>query len=163
MKKFFLLFYVTIFFVGLDQITKSWIHKNYSLGESTEVIKNFFHITYVRNTGAAFGFLHDAPEPFRKAFFLIIPLIALIGIIYLMKKNDESMKIQNLSFSLIFAGALGNYIDRFKLGFVVDFLDFHFNRAYTWPAFNVADMCIVVGSLMLFVILLREDNQKKES
>ena len=129
----------------LDQWTKWIIYSRFRWGESLDVIQNFFAITYVRNKGAAFGMLHKAPEYFRDPFFIIVPMAALAVIILLFVRLDERQKLAATALSLITGGAIGNLIDRLRFGYVVDFLDFHWKEVYHWPAFNVADSCIVVG------------------
>lgn len=151
--------------VALDQLTKMYIHSNFSLGESITVIENYFKITYVRNTGAAFGIFATGHELARKVFFLTMPPIAMIIIFAILRGVQNNDRWQILSLSLIFGGALGNYIDRLRFGFVVDFLDFHLGNFYSWPAFNVADSCIVTGVCLLMFLMIRQDflNKKKAS
>lgn len=133
-----------------DQATKMLIVTKYQLGESTTVIENFFNITYVRNFGAAFGMLANMAPDFRDWFFLSLPPIAMIIIVVLLRGVPPTDRVQTIALSLVFGGALGNYLDRLRFGFVVDFLDFHYKNAYVWPAFNVADMSIVSGVSLLF-------------
>lgn len=143
--------------ISLDQLTKMLIYTQYALGESTTVIHNFFNITYVRNFGAAFGFLANAPEGFREIFFLSIPPIALILIIVMLRGVKDNDYLQITALSSVFGGAIGNYIDRIRFGYVVDFLDFHWMHKISWPAFNVADMAIVGGVLVLFYLWMLEE------
>jgi len=158
-KKYILLLAIAAFVVCLDQATKTYIHTEFSLHEISPVIDNFFNITYVRNEGAAFGFLNTAS--FRHVFFLIVPVIAMITILFMLHGVKSDDRIQILALSSIFGGALGNYIDRLKLGFVVDFLDFHWKDQYHFPSFNVADMAIVGGvGLLIFVIILETKELK---
>jgi signal peptidase II len=115
------------------------------------VISNFFNLTYVQNKGAAFGLLAQADPSFRIPFFVIIPFIALGSIAYVFRKLPAlDVKLAG-ALSLIISGALGNLIDRVRLGYVVDFLDFHWKWLYHFPSFNVADsaICIGVGLVML--------------
>lgn len=144
-------FTLNFFIIILDQVSKWYIHKNYRLGETMDVISGFFNITYVRNYGAAFGFLNSSPETFRKLFFLIFPVLAMIFVIFLIKALKKSENLELFCYSLIFAGALGNYLDRLNYGYVVDFLDFHYKAVYHYPAFNVADMSIVTGVAALIL------------
>lgn len=159
MKKYLILMALSGFIICLDQATKLHIHSHYMHGESTSIITNFFNITYVRNTGAAFGFLRDANETLRTVFFLSVPPIAALAILFLLYGTPKEDFWSTISLSAIFAGAIGNYIDRLRFGFVVDFLDFHYYEKISWPAFNVADMSIVGGiGLMLFLEVLRSKN-----
>lgn len=151
--KYKVLFGLALSVIILDQITKALVLEHFSLGMSIPIITNFFDLTYVQNRGAAFGFLADANPAFRTPFFIIVPLIALVSIGMVFKKLPEHDLKMSSALSLVIAGAFGNLVDRLYLGFVVDFLDFHWNRLYHFPAFNVADsaICIGVGLMMLDV------------
>ena len=161
-SKYLVLATVTGFLVALDQLTKIYVHANFQLGETVPVIQDFFHITYVRNIGAAFGIFRESPEMFRKIFFLSMPPIAMTIIALMLKSVPNTDRWQVFALSLIFGGAVGNYIDRLRFGFVVDFLDFHWKNVWTYPAFNVADSAIVVGVGMLLVIMTIRDRQEKK-
>lgn len=162
MKKYLILLALGGFVICLDQLTKIYIHTQFQHGESFSVIHNFFNITYVRNPGAAFGFLRDAHETLRTLFFLSVPPIAAIIIVFMIRSTSMNDLLTIVSLSLIFGGALGNYIDRLWHGFVVDFLDFHYKGQWSYPAFNVADIAIVTGiCLMLLMEVMRAMNEKK--
>lgn len=141
------------FAVALDQVTKIYIHTRFQLGESVTVIQNFFNITYVRNPGAAFGFLAESHPEFREVFFLLIPPIAMAIILMILKGVSDKDRWQIFALSSIFGGAIGNYIDRIRFRYVIDFLDFHLFEKYSWPAFNVADSAIVLGVMILVVLM----------
>ncbi|MGL4577121.1 MAG: signal peptidase II [Burkholderiaceae bacterium] len=134
--------------IGLDQLTKQWILDHYQLGDST-VVTSFFNIVRVHNPGAAFSFLAGA-SGWQREFFIAIAAIAAIVITYLLAKHGQQ-KLFSLSLALILGGALGNVIDRFLHGYVVDFLDFHYKNQWHWPAFNLADSAIVGGAILLIV------------
>ena len=124
----------------VDQGTKYLIASRMELNDQIPVIGNFFLITSHRNRGAAFGILED-----QRWFFIVITTIVVIAIIwYLQKVMKTSNKLLPLALGLVLGGALGNFIDRVIAGEVVDFLQFNFG-SYTFPIFNVADSCIVVG------------------
>lgn len=143
-----------------DQFTKGWIESNYQLGQSTEVIKGLFNITYVRNTGAAFGMGAGAPDIWRQILFLAIPVLACFYIIWLIWTSRKERSILSFSYSLILAGAIGNLIDRFSMGYVVDFLDFYYKQSH-FPAFNVADSCITIAAILLILDYLFELKKEK--
>jgi signal peptidase II len=136
-----------------DQITKLYIHTHFTVGESVTVISQYFNITYVRNTGAAFGILRDSLASFREMFFLLMPPVAMVIIVTILRGVANKDRMQVLALSLIFGGAAGNYIDRLRFGYVIDFLDFHLRDFYSWPSFNVADSAIVVGVCMLLLLM----------
>lgn len=148
--------------VAFDQLVKIYIHANFTLGESITVIRDIFSITSVRNTGAAFGIFRNTSELFRDAFFLSMPPIAMVVIIFMLRNVDNKDRWQVLSLSLIFGGAVGNYIDRLRYGYVIDFLDFHYKEIWSYPAFNIADSAIVGGvGLLLLLTTLRDRAAKK--
>ncbi len=134
----------------LDQATKLAVDRSLALHQSVPVIEGFFHLTYVRNTGAAFGFLADAPEAFRVPFFFITTGIAIGALLVFLRQADAGTPFFLFALSSILGGALGNLFDRLSRGGVIDFLDFHW-RGYYWPAFNVADSCITIGVIGLFL------------
>ena len=139
---YFVLIAIIIF---IDQIIKYLIYSNMDLYDSIPIINNIFHITYVRNFGAAFSILQN-----QQKFFISMTLIVVIIIffvIFVYKRKLHTSVIYSLSF--IVAGAIGNVIDRIRWGYVTDFLDFRF-----WPVFNVADMSIVFGAIILTVYIL---------
>lgn len=157
-KKYLLLMCITGLFVSLDQLTKLYVHTQFQLHESVPVIQNIFNITYVRNFGAAFGLLSQMPAFFRDYFFLMIPPVACATILYIMKNVENSDTGQIVALSAIFAGALGNYLDRLQFRYVIDFLDFHYG-SMSWPAFNVSDMAIVCGVVFLIYFMFQENKE----
>jgi signal peptidase II len=151
-KKYLLLLVICFVTIVADQWTKNLVHKHFVWGESRPIVQNYFALTYVRNTGAAFGFLNKAPAAFREPFFIIVPLIAMAVILVIFIRLRDEQLLMAGSLSLVLAGAIGNLIDRLRFGFVIDFLDFHWREVYHWPAFNIADACIVVGVGVLFIL-----------
>jgi signal peptidase II len=150
-KKALFLTLILLISVGLDQWSKQEILNRFFLGESIEIFPGWFNFTYVRNKGAAFGFLHSAPEAFREPFFLAVPVVAIfiLGFLYLRSKDSDWLSHWGLS--LILSGAIGNLIDRVRLGYVVDFIDLYHESLGHWPAFNIADSAIVIGVFFLFI------------
>ncbi|PKN71664.1 MAG: signal peptidase II [Deltaproteobacteria bacterium HGW-Deltaproteobacteria-12] len=134
--------------IVLDQITKNAILSRFAMHESHEVIHGFFNLVYVTNPGAAFGFLASASEAFRYFFFIGVTVVAISLIIYYLVKSKPGNIVSVISLTLIFAGAVGNLIDRIRFGAVVDFLDFYLGT-WHWPAFNVADSAISVGAVLM--------------
>src|SRR5206468_1071767 len=142
--KYVILVISSILVVVADQLTKFLVVRKFGLGDSIPIVDGFFNLTYIRNTGAAFGILKDAPTLFRVPFFIAIPFVALAAIAYIFRRiPDTSVKLA-LALALVVGGAIGNLIDRITLGYVVDFLDFHWRNGYHFPAFNVADSAICI-------------------
>lgn len=130
----------------VDQLVKHFIQAAMLPGMSFSVIPNIFSITYVQNAGAAFGILEN-----QRPFFIIITLVVLICGIYLYPKINRQPHCLRLGSALLFGGAVGNLIDRIRLGIVVDFFDFHI-----WPVFNIADIAIVCGvAIIIYYIFTK--------
>ncbi|MBR2826873.1 MAG: signal peptidase II [Erysipelotrichaceae bacterium] len=134
-----------IFTVLIDQLTKFVVESKMALYESIEIISGFFHITYTRNTGAAWSILEG-----KGTLFAIMALIVSCGIIYYLIKNRNASKLERTAMILICGGALGNMIDRVVHGYVVDFLNFYI-FGYDYPVFNIADSFLVIGVGMLVI------------
>ena len=151
--------------ITLDQWTKSLVHARFRLGESISIVTDYFNLTYIRNTGAAFGLLAQADASFRVPFFIVVPVIALGMIAWMFRQVPKEDWKLALSLVLVVSGALGNLIDRVARGYVIDFLDFHWRYQYHFPAFNVADIaiCFGVGGLMLDLWLRNPDRQRLSS
>jgi len=156
--KYIILCVVSIIVILLDQATKILIDRTMVLHTSIIVVKDFFDITYIRNKGAAFGFLADSS--YRLPFFIMISGVALIVILGIFRKLRPEQTLNSFSLSLIFSGALGNLIDRVHLGEVIDFIYVHWYQHY-WPAFNVADSAICVGVFLLAIEMLLDERRKK--
>lgn len=150
--------------ITLDQLVKMYVHTHFSLGESITVIDGFFNLTYVRNTGAAFGLFGESHPLFREIFFLSMPPIAVLVILTILRGVSERDRINIIALSLIFGGAIANYIDRLRFRYVIDFLDFHIGTHYSWPVFNIADMGIVCGvGLLIFLEFSRKSSSQKQT
>lgn len=155
--KYLLLLSVSGTIISLDMWTKNLILKHFVLGESLPVFNSFFSITYVRNPGAAFGFLNTWDAKFRIPFFIIVPMLALIFILYFFRKLPESDRLVATGMSLIMGGAIGNLIDRISYNYVIDFLDFYWgSNGPHFPAFNVADSAITVGVAFFIIDMFKK-------
>lgn len=146
----------------LDQITKAVIQFYMVPYQSIRVIEGFFNITYVLNKGAAFGIMSQTNSSLRTPFFIVITLSAIGMLSYLMATTDKKETTLRTAYSMIIAGAAGNFIDRIFLGEVRDFLDVYWNT-YHWPAFNVADssICIGTGCLIMALYFVKDSDNKK--
>jgi signal peptidase II len=157
-KKMLPLLAITPAVIILDQFTKFLVIERFRLGETIPVISGLFSLTYIRNTGAAFGIFAQSHPSFRVPFFVVVPLVALVAIGFIFKRIASADLKLSSALSLVIGGAIGNLIDRVQLGYVVDFLDFHWSYQYHFPAFNVADsaICVGVGILMLDLLAQKE-------
>lgn len=156
--RYIILLAVSVLVLVLDQATKIYIDRSMALHSSITVVENFFNITYLRNKGAAFGIL--ANSSFRLPFFILVSTVAVCVIVVVIKRLREDQKLAAVSLSLIFSGALGNLIDRVRLGEVIDFLYVHWYEHY-WPAFNVADSAICVGVFLLAIDMYRDERKAR--
>lgn len=152
--------FLIISVVAVDQMSKLWIMNIFQLYESREVIPGFFNLVYVVNPGAAFSMFANVESSWRHYFFLIIGCIAVVGLTIAYMKFKVENKYYYLPIGLIVGGALGNMVDRIRLGSVVDFLDFYLG-SYHWPAFNVADSAICVGAVLFIGMNYLDSNKHR--
>lgn len=143
----------------LDLLTKYIVTQNFELYESVNILP-IFNLTYVRNTGAALSFLADH-DGWQKYFFIVLAIVISAVLVYFLKKNSASQKLQNSAYALIIGGALANMVDRAYNGFVVDFLDFYWQN-WHYPTFNVADIAICIGAGLLALDAFKNPEKKKE-
>lgn len=148
-----LILLIIIITIVLDQWTKYLVSSQMILNQSIPIINNFFHITYVRNPGAAFGIL-----AYQTTFFIIITILVVLVLGYYVFSLNKDQVLLKVAFALQIGGAIGNFIDRIRTGYVVDFLDFKI-----WsPVFNVADVAIVLGvSLFALQVVTEVIKDKK--
>lgn len=125
--------------VMADQVAKQAVRSGFGLGQSMPILDGFFHLTYVRNTGAAWGMLHN-----QTAFLALLSAVVLVLMIVFRKFFITESWDQRVAFGLMLGGILGNMIDRIKFGWVTDFLDFRF-FGHPFPTFNIADSAICIG------------------
>lgn len=142
--------------VALDQLSKFLVLISFRLHESFSIVPNHLNITLVYNKGAAFGAFSDGNHPARDLLFLLVPGLTLVAILWVFSKLQSNQKISIYGLSLIVGGAIGNIVDRLRLGHVVDFVDFHWKGAAHFPAFNLADAAISIGALLLIISMFTE-------
>ncbi|MCP4124803.1 MAG: lipoprotein signal peptidase [Bacteroidetes bacterium] len=156
--------WLTLFIFVLDLLTKAIVSQNFQLYETLVVIPGWFNLTLAHNAGAAFSFLADE-SGWQRWFFAIIAFIVSGVIFFWINRLQKHEVWVAISLALVLGGALGNLWDRLTLGYVVDFLDFYYQsgtKAMHWPAFNVADMAISIGAVMLIIDALFPDQEQKE-
>jgi len=157
-SRYLIMLALTPVILVIDQLTKLYIDRTMHIYQSIPVIDGIFSITYLRNRGAAFSFLSDAS--WRLPFFILATVIAVIAILVAFTKLRDEQRFAAVSLTLILAGAVGNLIDRVRLGEVIDFLDVYWG-VHHWPAFNVADSAICVGVACLALDMFREESRAK--
>lgn len=142
----------------LDQLTKGVIASTFELTEQVPV-SGFFNLVHVLNPGAAFSFLAEAGG-WQRYFFIVLALLVSAWLVLMLRTHRSHYEAFGLS--LVLGGAVGNVVDRIATGAVVDFLDFHWNGVH-WPAFNLADIFINVGVVLLLLATFRESSSKAVS
>ena len=150
----FYVLFVTILVI-LDQYVKNLVVLNIELSKRIPLIDDFFSLTYVRNYGAGFSILQN-----ETVFLSVLSIVAVLVLAYLLIKVKKSDTISIISYILIISGALGNLIDRIRLGYVVDFLDFKI-FGYDYPVFNIADSFITIGCFILMITVILESKNAK--
>ncbi|MUM78434.1 signal peptidase II [Pseudodesulfovibrio sp. F-1] len=136
--------------VVLDQTTKLWVAATMELWTGFSVIPGFLNLVHVTNRGAAWGFLASESIEWQRPLFIAITILALGFIGYMLRTTPASDRWMVTGLGLIAGGAVGNLIDRVRLGAVIDFLDFYIG-SFHWPAFNVADCALTVGACCIIV------------
>ena len=145
-NKYIIVFSTAFIIVLIDQITKFLIKINFQLNQSLPLIKNIFHLTYIRNFGAGFGILQQ-----QKWILIFISIIVIGVIFYYLDRIKDKEKFLQVIVGLVLGGTIGNLIDRVAYGFVVDFLDFRI-----WPVFNFADSFVTIGVIGLIIYLWKK-------
>ena len=138
---------IALIVVLLDQVTKLAILRTFQLGDS-HTITSFFNIVRVHNVGAAFSFLAGA-SGWQRWFFVGLGAVAALFIVWMLRSH-AGQRLFSCALALILGGALGNVIDRLLHGYVVDFIQVHYQRSY-FPSFNVADSAITIGAILLIL------------
>ena len=149
-----MLIWLTLVVILLDMVSKYIVSKLLIVNESVMIIKNFFNITYVRNTGADFSIFSG-----NTFLVMVISFMIIMGIILYISKNKSSNKIEKISYSLILGGAIGNFIDRIIYGYVRDFIEIDI-FGWDYPIFNLADVFVVVGVILLVIATWRGRNDR---
>jgi len=161
-RKLAVLIPVLVVGLALDLVSKLMVLHYLPLGAQVPVIKGFVNLVHVHNKGAAFGMMANWSVEFARLFFVGTTTLVLAVVGYFWWRLPEDRWQAALGYSLIMAGALGNLMDRVRLGEVVDFLDVHWGR-YHWPAFNVADSLVCLGAGVLVWVILTEEKKVNAS
>jgi signal peptidase II len=144
----------------IDRWTKLFIQKRFDLNESVTVIDGFFNITYVRNTGVAFGIFSTVSSPAKSVLLSVFTACAAAVVVTYSVRSPARNRLLQVALGLILGGALGNLYDRLAYGYVVDFLEFYAG-SYHWPSFNIADSAISTGVALLALEIIRNESPGK--
>jgi signal peptidase II len=159
MKAASLITAIAVFVIVLDQLSKLVVLASVGPGEVITVIPKFFNLTLTFNKGAAFGFLAGAPDGMRQVLLYLMTAVALGVVVLMLVRDYRHSSLAKVALAMIIGGALGNIIDRIRIGHVVDFLDAYYGT-YHWPAFNLADSSICIG---VFLLLLFARSKPKQN
>lgn len=149
MKKVLL---ISAVFLFIDQLVKGLLTISLDYGQTVEIIKNFFSITLIQNTGAAFSILSQ-----NTILLIVLTIIVLNAIYFIVIKDQKLDKFENITYGILIGGILGNFVDRIFNGYVIDYMHFHF-LGYNFPIFNFADMCIVISVILIIIQMFRRKN-----
>jgi len=141
-------------------MTKTWIQDQFALHESASVIDGFFNITYVQNTGVAFGIFSSIISPVKSVLLSVFTAFAAIVVVAYSVRSPARNRLLQVALALILGGALGNLYDRLAYGYVVDFLEFYIGT-YHWPVFNIADSAITIGVVLLALEIIRNETPRR--
>jgi signal peptidase II len=145
--------------VGLDQATKALIVRSIELhGPHLTIVDGLLSLSHVRNRGAAFGLLSDWDLPYQSVLLSLLSIGALLAIAVYFLRLPAAARLPRVALALVLGGAIGNLIDRVRLGYVVDFIHAYW-RQHQWPDFNVADSAITIGVTLLVLDILRSPGQ----
>lgn len=150
---------LSIVMIVLDQWTKQIATTNLQMHEPVTFIAGFWSWTLAHNPGAAFSFLANSGE-WAHWFFVVVKITVSLVLTVLLFKMPRNHWRDALPYALIIAGALGNLVDRFRFGYVVDFIEWYY-KDYHWPVFNIADSCIVAGAVLLILFSFRKKDEAK--
>lgn len=154
-------FIVAAIVFGLDQWTKKLVMDHMFIGQSIPIIDDVIYLTSHRNKGAAFGILQD-----QRLFFIFVTVIVVVALVYYLYKYRATKSMLTIGLTLILGGALGNFIDRLRLGEVVDFIDVKISIGsfyHDFAIFNVADSALVIGVILVFIDTIRESIKGKKN
>lgn len=141
---------IIISIVLLDQISKYLAVRNIVINGNYKFFNGLLEFKFVKNYGAAFGILQE-----RKWLFIVITIIVIsVLMVYLIKYSAEIHMLNKIAISILIGGAIGNFIDRIRLGYVIDFIQVDIIKSINFPVFNIADIFIVIGTALLMIIII---------
>lgn len=164
LNKYFVLtisIFVLLLLVAVDQLTKLYFRNNFQDGSVVTIIENFFIFKFAKNTGAAWSLFAD--KDWSQLFFKILTIVSLVLFVLLfIFAYIKNHRFLQFSIAVVIAGTLGNFLDRIIFGYVTDFISFQFG-SYYFPIFNVADICLTIGVIMVFVHFVFLDGHSKKN
>jgi signal peptidase II len=156
-------FYVlTLAVLVLDHVTKWLARDRLDPEHAIELIPGYLRISYVSNTGVAFGLFRDLDSPWKPYVLAAMAIVAVIVILVYSVRMPSSRILLQCALAVIMGGILGNFVDRILQGYVVDFIEFHIRDVFHWPTFNVADSAITVGIGLLLIDAVKNPELDEE-
>lgn len=149
MKNKFVLIALSV--LVIDHVTKWIVMSEMTLHQSVEIIPGFLRLSFVRNTGVAFGLFDDVQSGWKQYVLAVMAIVAVIFIVIYSLRMPANRVLLRWALSIIMGGIIGNFIDRIVRGFVVDFIEFHIRESFYWPTFNAADSAITIGIVLLLI------------
>jgi signal peptidase II len=147
--------------VSFDQLLKTMVINRFKQGEVLSVLNGFFNITFLKNDGTAFGLLSSLDPHVREPLLAIIPLLTLATVLFVFQRLSDKDRVLIYSLTFIVGGSVGNLIDRARVGYIIDFLDFHWHDRFHFPSFNIADGAIVSGIALLLYYFYAGNPEEK--
>ncbi len=122
--------------------------------------RNYLELRYAENCGGAWGLMHNWPEKVRRPFFFLITIAAIAFVVHLYRSLEKDQTAMRIALPLVLGGAIGNLFDRLRLGYVVDFIRMHLKEKYDWPTYNVADIAITAGIILMILEFIASGRKK---
>jgi len=153
---------LTLGVLVLDHVTKWLARTRLDPERAIEVIPGYLRISYVSNTGVAFGLFRDLDSPWKPYVLAAMAIVAVVVIFVYSSRMPSSRRLLQSALAVIMGGILGNFVDRILQGYVVDFIEFHIRDNFYWPTFNVADSAITVGIGLLLIDAVKNTEPDEE-
>jgi signal peptidase II len=153
---------VTLAVLVLDHLTKWIVHTQMDLHQAIEIIPGFLRLSYVQNSGVAFGLFADIRSLWKPYILAAMAVVAVVVIVIYSSRMPSNRVLLQLALAVTMGGILGNFTDRIMRGFVVDFIEFHYREAFYWPTFNVADSAITIGIALLLIDTVKNPELEEE-
>jgi signal peptidase II len=153
---------ITLLVLLLDHLTKWAVRAHMDLHSAFELVPNYLNLSYVQNSGVAFGLLSDIESVWKPYILAAIAVVAVIIILVYSSRMPLNRKLLQVALAIILGGILGNFMDRLVHGFVVDFIEFHIYDSFHWPNFNIADSAITIGIALLLLDTLKNPELVQE-
>jgi len=158
-NKYYLITMVVLIF---DHLTKWIVRSTMDVRDAIDIIPNYLRISFVRNSGVAFGLFADIQSAWKPYVLAAMAVVAVIVILIYSSRMPLNRTLLQLALAITMGGILGNFSDRIMHGFVVDFIEFHVNESFHWPTFNVADSAITIGIALLLIDTVKNPETEEE-